>query len=79
MRTPSTLQPEAKEGIKFCHLATFGTNPLYYAGPLIEMALRGGVSTILAYGQTGSGKTHTIAGILDRIGKDMFESSGGKG
>ena len=27
------------------------------AGPLIEMALRGGVSTILAYGQTGSGKT----------------------
>ena len=46
------------------------------AGPLIEMALRGGVSTILAYGQTGSGKTHTIAGILHRLGTDMFHSTG---
>ena len=34
-----------------------------------------GISTLLAYGQTGSGKTHTITGILERIGRDLFEVS----
>ena len=31
---------------------------------------------MLAYGQTGSGKTHTITGILERIGSDLFDLRG---
>lgn len=33
------------------------------AYPLIDMSLKGGMSTIFAYGQTGSGKTFTMQGI----------------
>ncbi len=42
------------------------------AAPLIDLGLKGGVCTLLAYGQTGSGKTHTIGGVLDRLGEDLF-------
>ncbi len=41
--------------------------------PLVDLALSGGVATMLAYGQTGSGKTHTIQGVLDRLAVDLFE------
>ena len=41
--------------------------------PLIDQALKGGISSLFAYGQTGSGKTFTIQGILDRLGLDLFQ------
>ena len=42
------------------------------ARPLVDLGLSGGVATLFAYGQTGSGKTHTISGVLERIGEDLF-------
>jgi kinesin family protein 2/24 len=44
--------------------------------PLIDLGLKGGVCTLLAYGQTGTGKTHTIGGVLDRLGADLFARQG---
>ena len=41
--------------------------------PLVDLGLRGGVSTLFAYGQTGSGKTFTISGILEPLARDLFE------
>lgn len=46
------------------------------AMPVIDLGLKGGVCTVFAYGQTGSGKTHTISGILDKIGYDLFDRQG---
>ena len=41
--------------------------------PLVDLGLRGGVSTLFAYGQTGSGKTFTVSGILEPLAHDLFE------
>ena len=40
--------------------------------PLVDLGLRGGVSTLFAYGQTGSGKTFTVSGILEPLAHDLF-------
>ena len=47
------------------------------ATPLVEMALKGGTSTILAYGQTGSGKTFTISGMLQLMAEDLVKNMTG--
>ena len=40
--------------------------------PLVDLGLRGGISTLFAYGQTGSGKTFTVSGILEPLAHDLF-------
>lgn len=49
------------------------TKQLYdcVAGPVVDLALKGGVCTVFAYGQTGSGKTWTITGLLDLLSQDI--------
>ena len=40
--------------------------------PLVDLGLRGGISTLFTYGQTGSGKTFTVSGILEPLAHDLF-------
>ncbi|KAJ3342745.1 hypothetical protein HDU93_001317 [Gonapodya sp. JEL0774] len=40
---------------------------------IVELALGGGVGTVLAYGQTGSGKTYTMAAMSQNVARDVFE------
>ena len=40
--------------------------------PLVDLGLRGGISTLFAYGQTGSGKTFTVSGVLEPLAYDLF-------
>ena len=47
------------------------------AYPLIDLSLKGGLSTIFAYGQTGSGKTFTMQGIQQRLAHDLFKRQRG--
>jgi hypothetical protein len=42
--------------------------------PLVQVAARGGVSTLFMYGQTGSGKTHTMTGIEQAAAADVFRA-----
>eukprot|EP00992_Anisonema_acinus_P011699 TRINITY_DN7614_c0_g1_i1.p1 TRINITY_DN7614_c0_g1~~TRINITY_DN7614_c0_g1_i1.p1 ORF type:complete len:520 (+),score=130.82 TRINITY_DN7614_c0_g1_i1:61-1560(+) len=44
------------------------------AQPLVQAALEGDAATCIMLGQTGSGKTHTMTGILDFAGQDLFEA-----
>jgi Cdc6-like AAA superfamily ATPase len=41
---------------------------------MLESALDGYSATIFAYGQTGSGKTYTMAGIEEKLGRDVYIS-----
>jgi len=62
-----------------CAFAADDSNDMVYdavAKPCKDLALKGGVSSILAYGQTGSGKTFTINGILQRLAADIIKSKG---
>ncbi|CAE7898409.1 DSK1, partial [Symbiodinium sp. KB8] len=58
--------------------ATHNNDDVYNAigRPLVNLAARGGTSTLIAYGQTGTGKTYTITGLLQRIGEDLFKELG---
>lgn len=66
-----------KEGHDVDH--AFGPNDdnetVYQAiiNPLIDLALKGGCSSIFTYGQTGSGKTYTIQGIQQKLATDLFK------
>jgi kinesin family member 2/24 len=42
------------------------------ARPLVNLAIEGGLATILMYGQTGSGKSFTMTGIEERICVELF-------
>ncbi|KAI8810182.1 P-loop containing nucleoside triphosphate hydrolase protein [Cladochytrium replicatum] len=60
--------------------AAFGADDDNYAvyhrtnmGALIDLAVGGGVSTIIAYGQTGSGKTYTISALEQMTASHIFE------
>jgi len=46
----------------------------HVAEPLVNIAVRGGVATILMYGQTGSGKTFTMSGIEERAAEGLFHA-----
>ncbi|KAI8811079.1 P-loop containing nucleoside triphosphate hydrolase protein [Cladochytrium replicatum] len=45
---------------------------------LIDLAVGGGVSTIIAYGQTGSGKTYTISALEQMTASHIFEKKSGR-
>lgn len=39
---------------------------------ILESALDGYSTTFFAYGQTGSGKTFTMAGVEEKLGKEVY-------
>lgn len=43
-------------------------------GEMLESALDGYSATIFAYGQTGSGKTYTMAGVEEKLGREVYIS-----
>jgi len=43
------------------------------AAPAVRLVQDGGVATLFMFGQTGSGKTHTMAGLLLRAAKQLFQ------
>eukprot|EP00088_Acartia_fossae_P062825 TRINITY_DN7613_c0_g1_i3.p1 TRINITY_DN7613_c0_g1~~TRINITY_DN7613_c0_g1_i3.p1 ORF type:complete len:671 (-),score=211.19 TRINITY_DN7613_c0_g1_i3:64-2076(-) len=43
-------------------------------GPdLVDLALQGGICSMLSYGQTGAGKTFTMNGMLHHLANDLFD------
>ena len=46
----------------------------HVARPLVNLAVQGGLATIIMYGQTGSGKIFTMNGIEERICQDLFQN-----
>lgn len=46
---------------------------------LLDSALDGYAATLFAYGQTGSGKTYTMAGVEEKLGKEVYVSDDTEG